>query len=291
MTMTTQPIPISNKNISGVGVGLRQPHFKEILQNKPNIPWFEAHTENYFHPSSPSSLYLDKIAEIYPISLHSIGLSLGSSEGVDKKHLQKIKETIARYNPQLVSDHISWSSHGGVSVPDLLPVPCTKEAFKIFKKNITEVQEYLGRQILVENPSSYLAYKEQDMPEYELITELAKQTGCGILLDVNNIHVSCHNLKLDSLEYIHNIPPELVQEIHLAGYNINKVGDEEVFIDHHGDRVFEDVWKLYAKAIQHLGRIPTLIEWDTDVPELSVLIDEAQKAENICMDIFGEKAS
>lgn len=285
------PILPPKNTISGVGIGLRQPHFKEIITGKPNIPWFEAHTENYFHPHSPSSLYLDKIAEVYPISLHGVGLSLGSNEGINKGHLEKVKQTINRYNPSLVSEHISWSTNDGISVPDLLPVPCTKEAFKIFKENINVVQEYLDRHILVENPSSYLAYKQQDMPEYELITELAKQTGCGILLDVNNIHVSCHNLKLDSLEYLKNIPPELVQEIHLAGYNINKVGDEEVFIDHHGDRVFEDVWKLYAEAVKHLGDIPTLIEWDTDIPELGVLLDEAQKAEIIRTDVLGQKAS
>lgn len=283
-------IPTS-KNITGVGIGVRQPHFEEIIKTKPNIPWFEAHTENYFNQYSPSSLYLDKIAEIYPISLHSIGLSLGSSCGVDKNHLKKIKQTIKRYNPALVSDHISWSKTGGIAVPDLLPVPCTKQAFDIFDRNINDVQEYLGRQILVENPSSYLAYNKQDMPEYELITNLAKKTGCGILLDVNNIHVSCHNLKLNSLEYLQNIPANLVQEIHLAGYSINKAGDEEIFIDHHGDRVFEDVWKLYEKAIQHLGDIPTLIEWDTKIPEFSVLQDEAKKAEDIRAKVLNKVAS
>jgi uncharacterized protein (UPF0276 family) len=289
--MCATPTPKSKQYIHGVGVGLRQPHFKEITENKPRIPWLEAHTENYFYPDSPSSKYLDNITQDYPISLHGVGLSLGSSDGINQNHLRKIKETIGRYQPTLVSEHISWSNHDSVSVPDLLPVPLTQEAFSILKRNIETVQDYLGRQILVENPSSYLAYKQQDMHEYEMMTELAKQTGCGILLDINNIHVSCHNLKLDALEYLGNIPPNLVQEIHLAGYNINKVGGEEIFIDHHGAKVFEDVWALYAEAISHLGDVPTLIEWDTDIPELNILLEEAQKAEIIRTNVLEKKAS
>ena len=284
----------SDKEINAVGLGLRHKHFTDFMEDKPDVPWLEIHTENFFNLGSTASKYLAKIREDYPLSAHSVGLSLGSSSTacpIRKEHLKKIKDTIDFFEPKLVSDHLSWSASDKVHyIPDLLPVPYTEEALKIMVENINITQETLNREILIENPSSYLSYKEADYLEWDFLTELCKKTGCNILFDVNNIFVSSHNHDFKAEDYINNIPAKYVKEIHLAGYEVRKVEDQDVFIDTHGMPVYDPVWDLYIKAIEKYGTIPTLIEWDTNIPELSVLLEEKRKADDIITKI-NEKAA
>lgn len=263
------------------GIGLREPHFEEILKNKPNISWLEAHSENYFDFGGVPHQYLKDIAQHYPISLHCIGLSLGSADGIDGAHLTALNRLVDEIDPIFVSDHLSWSGYDGRAVPDLLPLPFTEEALSILTRNIDLVQTTLNRQIFIENPSGYLDFIEQDMREPEFLNTLASQTGCGLLLDINNIHVSGQNIGFDTYAYIDTIDPKHVKECHLAGYQVNIVDDKEFLIDAHNNPIYDPVWALYDYAISKLGDIPTLIEWDADIPALSVLEQEAQKADHI----------
>ncbi len=273
------------KNLQGVGISLKHQHFHEFIDKKPDVPWLEVHTENFFSQDSTAAKYLAQIREHYPISAHCIGMSLGSAVTdcpVRELHLQKIKQTISWLQPSLVSDHLSWSSTGsGHYLPDLLPIPFTEEAFSVVVKNIKHAQDELQRQILIENPSSYLTYLDSPIAEWEFLSSLTQETGCGLLLDINNIYVSAHNLGFNPLDYLASIPIEAVKEIHLAGFTIDNIEGKEVYIDTHGDRVYDDVWQLYKHAVKRFGAIPTLIEWDNNVPELSVLLEEKEKAQAI----------
>ena len=273
------PVPELAKASSGIG--LRAPHFQCVLDEKPDIGWLEIHSENFFSPGGIPQQYLEKIRPFYPLSFHGIGLSLGSSCGVDNHHLAQLKALVDAFEPKLVSDHLSWSADNTRAAPDLLPLPLTREAFEIFRINIDRVQDRLRRPILVENPSAYVSFDERDMKETEFLTELARKTGCGLLIDINNIHVSTHNLGGDARRYIHEIPPELVGEIHLAGYQINQVGGHEVYIDAHNNPVYAPVWELYEFALENFGDAPTLIEWDNDLPSLARLVEEARKADSL----------
>lgn len=266
---TTKPIP------STAGIGLRAPHYLDILAAPPAIGWFEAHSENYFAEGGLPLYYLERIRASYPLSLHGVGLSLGSTDPLNTAHLRKLKSLIDRFEPGLVSEHLSWGSVSGRHFNDLLPLPYTEEALTHVASRIMQVQDFLGRQILVENVSSYLQFKQSTIPEWTFLAEISARAGCGILLDVNNIHVSAVNHQFDPLEYLHAIPVETVQEIHLAGFDSN--GD--CLVDTHGKAVCDEVWSLYAHALAHVGNVPTLIEWDTDIPALSVLLEEARKAD------------
>ncbi len=285
---------VTKDKIAGVGLGLRNQHFQEFIESKPDVPWLEIHTENFFAAGSTASKYAEKIRRDYPFSTHCVGLSLGSVEvdcPVRGNHLQKVKATIERFQPSLVSDHLSWSASDKVHyLPDLLPVPYTEESLNVMVRNISHVQEVLGRQILVENPSSYLAYKDSPIPEWEFLNALAKKSGCGILLDVNNIYVSAHNHGFDAEFYINQIPVKSVQEIHLAGFDVRNIEGHDVYIDTHGRRVYDHVWDLYVKAVSRFGSVPTLIEWDNDVPELNILMEEKAKADIIISKAKKEKA-
>ena len=283
------------QKLSGVGIGLRHRHFQEFIVNKPDVPWLEVHTENFFSKDSPPSKYLVKIRQDYPISAHCVGLSLGSSAvkcPVREQHLLKIKNTLDWLQPSMVSDHLSWSASDGVHyLPDLLPIPYTEEAFDVVSQNINRVQEVLQRQILVENPSSYLSFVDSTILEWDFLARLSKKTGCGLLLDVNNIYVSAHNHGFDALTYLEKLPLDAVKEMHLAGYSISHVEGKEVYIDTHGQKVYDGVWLLYEKAIARFGNVPTLIEWDTDIPELSVLLDEKRKAEAIINKVLNQPSN
>jgi len=217
----------------------------------------------------------------YPLSLHGVGLSIGSTDPLDRQHLAKLKELIRRFEPALVSEHLSWGSVGGRYFNDLLPLPYTDEALYHLIARVAQVQDVLGRQILIENPSSYLQYIESAIPEWEFLVELAERTGCGVLLDVNNIYVSASNHGFDAGGYLRAVPRHLVREIHLAGFTVNRFDDGEILIDTHNRPVWPAVWALYRQAVQRFGPIPTLIEWDTDLPELAVLVDEVQRADAI----------
>ena len=267
------PIPVR------AGIGLRAQHYKDVLERRPAIGWLEVHSENYFGGGGPPLAYLERIREHYPLSLHGVGLSLGSVDPLNGKHLGRLKALIDRFEPGLVSEHLCWSSVGGIYLNDLVPLPYCEESLAHVVRRVDQTQTILGRQILLENVSSYLQYRDSTMPEWEFLSEVARRAGCGILLDVNNIYVSARNHAFDAEVYLHAIPSALVQEIHLAGFTVNRYEEGEILIDNHGSRVAEEVWELYARAIERLGPVPTLIEWDTDIPPLDVLLGEAGRAD------------
>ncbi|MDE1461170.1 DUF692 domain-containing protein [Spartinivicinus poritis] len=260
------------------GIGLRQPHHQAFADSKPGIDWVEVHSENYFEMNTPPFDFLLKVRENYALSLHGVGLSIGSTDPLNKSHLQQLKAIIDIFQPGLVSEHLCWVSENNVYLQDLLPLPQTEAAIKHVVERIDSVQNYLGRKILIENVSCYLNYPHNEMPEWVFLAEVAKRSGCGILLDVNNIYINAFNHKFSAWEYIENIPKQLVEEIHLAGHQQIQAGDETLLLDHHGDKVLDEVWQLYQKTLNLLGNIPTLIEWDTQLPELPVLLAEAEKA-------------
>ena len=261
------------------GIGLRAPHFDVLLEQRPRAGWLETHSENYFCPGGVPDKYLEKIRELYPLSLHGVGLSLGSAQGLDPEHLCQLKALVHKFEPALVSDHLSWSASGERAVPDLLPLPMTRQSLDVFCANIDRAQSALGRPILIENPSLYATFSEQEMSETEFLTQTAAKTGCGLLIDVNNIHVCAHNLGVDSRKYLSEIPASAVGEIHLAGYQINKMGDQDIYIDAHNNPVYDAVWDLYVHALELFGNVPTMIEWDNDLPPLERLAEEAAKAD------------
>lgn len=259
------------------GIGLRRPHVAEVLATRPAVGWLEVHAENYMSGGPPAYL-LDAVRRDYPVSIHGVGLSLGSSDGIDAAHLERLAGLVERIEPCLVSEHLSWSVNGGAYLNHLLPLPYTEEALAVVSRNVARAQERLGGQLLVENPSSYLRFLDSSIPEAEFLAELSRRTGCGILCDVNNIFVSAHNVGLDMGGYLDALPAEAVGEIHLAGYALNDADGHAVLIDDHGSRVAPPVWSLYAAALARFGPVPTLIEWDTDLPALPVLLEEAEVA-------------
>jgi uncharacterized protein (UPF0276 family) len=224
--------------------------------------------------------YLDVIRRDYPISLHGVGLSLGSAEGIDAAHLLRVREVAARVEPGLVSEHLSWSAAGGVYLADLLPLPMTEEALEIVCRHVDQVQSAIGHRILIENPSTYLQFQHSTIPEWQFLTAVAARTGCGILCDVNNVYVSACNHGWDASRYLAGLPANAVGEIHLAGHAVTEHNGCTLRIDDHGSRVDEAVWALYAEALRLFGPVPTLIEWDTNIPTLAVLIEEAARAES-----------
>ncbi len=261
----------------GVGIGLRSTHYQHILEHRPNTPWFEVLTDNYMGDGGLPLHYLEQVRQHYPITFHGVGLSLGSTDALNQDYLKRLKQRINEFQPAWVSDHLSWSVHGQHHVHDLLPLPYTDESLQHLIKRISQVQDYLGQQLVVENASTYLEFNDSQMSEAEFVCAIAEGADCKILLDINNIYVSAYNHGFDAHEYVLKIPPQRVQEIHLAGYS-----DEGThLLDTHGALVHEPVWDLYEKALIHLGDVPTLIEWDTDIPEYSVLEAEAHKAEQL----------
>ncbi|RRH99273.1 DUF692 domain-containing protein [Mesorhizobium tamadayense] len=262
------------------GVGLKPQHYREILETAPDIGFFEVHAENYMGAGGPPHRYLAAVRECYPLSLHGVGLSIGAARPLDHDHLRRLKELIARYQPGLFSEHLAWSSHGEAFLNDLLPMPYTKETLQRIACHIDEVQETLGCQMLLENPSTYVAFAESTYAEPDFIAEVQRRTGCGLLLDVSNVHVASTNQQWDPFAYIDAYPLGSVQEIHLAGFTPET--DEKqrpLLIDTHNRPVDRAVWQLYAYVIGKLGPTPTLIEWDADLPSWGELHAEAERAE------------
>ena len=255
----------------GAGIGLRAGHYRAILERGPALAFLEVHAENFFAEGGQALAWLERFRERYPLSIHGVGLSLGSAEGVEELHLAKLERLVRRFEPALVSEHLSWSAAGGRHANELLPLPFTREALAAAVANIQHVQERLGRPILVENVSTYLRFGASEMAEHEFVAEVVRRAGCGLLLDVNNIHVNARNHGFDALAYLDAIDARTVGEIHLAGHEA--VGTR--LVDTHGARVAPEVWDLYVATLARLGPRPTLIEWDIDIPELDVLIDEA----------------
>jgi uncharacterized protein (UPF0276 family) len=260
------------------GIGLRAPHIAEILAIRPALGWCEVHPENYMGGGAALAR-LRAIRRDYPVSLHGVGLSLGSADGVDMRHLARLKDLAAQIEPGLVSEHVAWSAIGGAFLNDLLPPPYTEECLDIFCRNVQVVQETLGRTILMENPSTYLRFRHSPIPEVEFLAELSRRTGCGLLCDVNNIYVSCENFGLDAFAYLDALPAAAIGEIHVAGHHRGERVGRVMLIDEHGSRAIAPVWTLYRHALVRFGRVPTLVEWDKRIPELSVLLDEARIAE------------
>ncbi|MFP3565068.1 DUF692 domain-containing protein [Paraburkholderia sp. SIMBA_030] len=279
-----RPIPVS------AGIGLRFAHHQAVIDTRPDVRWFEVHTENYMGGGRAPNC-LDAIRRDYPVSLHGVGLSLGSAEGLDAAHLARVRNVVDRVEPGLVSEHLAWSVSGGNYLADLLPLPMTEEALSVVCRHVDQVQTYLGRRILVENPSTYLRFIHSTIPEWEFLAQVAQRTGCGILCDVNNIYVSASNHGWDATGYLHALPPGAIGEIHLAGHSVRDAGDgQTIRIDDHGSRVCPEVWALYRLALERFGPVPTLIEWDTGIPPLDILMDEAMKARTVLERISHESA-
>ena len=262
------------------GIGLRAPHIHDLLETRPALRWVEVHSENYFGGGIPCD-YLLRVRRDHAVSLHGVGLSIGSTDALDSAHLRELAQLIDRVQPALVSEHLSWSSVGGQCFNDLLPLPYTEEALSHCVSRVQAVQERLGRQILVENISSYLEFGHSTIPEPEFLAELARISGCGILLDVNNVYVSAVNHGFDPYRYLEALPGAAIQEIHLAGFTRKCFSGVDLLIDTHDRRVVPEVWRLYDAAIGRFGPRPTLIEWDTDLPALDALLLEASKAQSI----------
>ena len=266
----------------GVGVGFKAEHFDSIMSERPALGFFEVHAENYMGAGGPPHQRLQAIRELYPLSLHGVGLNIGSPEPLDRAHLARLAAVAARYEPALVSEHLAWSSHGGAYLSDLLPLPYTDETLQRVCEHVDAVQAALKRRILMENPSTYVAFGETTMAETEFLAEMAKQTGCGLLLDVNNVFVSAANHGFDPRRYLSDFPLASVGEIHLAGC-ADDADDAglPLLIDAHNSPVRAGVWALYAEAVRRLGAKPTLIEWDNELPDWPVLHAEARRAADV----------
>lgn len=259
------------------GIGLRPPHYQAMLATSPSVSFLEVHSENFFGDGGQPLKYLRRFREDYPISTHGVGLSLGSTDPLDADHLRKLKRLVDAIDPVLVSEHLCWVGVNGRFLNDLLPLPYTQESLDHVVRRVGELQDFLKRPILIENVSSYLEFVDSTIPEWEFVREVASRSGCRILLDVNNIYVNATNHDFDALTYLDAIAPGSVGEIHLAGFQ----DTGEVLIDTHGAAVSNEVWHLYEHAIARFGAVPTLIEWDTDIPALDVLLGEAEKANRV----------
>lgn len=264
------------------GIGLRAEHYQAMMARRPpEIGWLEVHSENYFCAGGLPHRVLETLAGDYPLSLHGVGLSLGSADPLDRDHLARLRQLAGRYQPAVVSEHLSWGAIGGRHFNDLLPLPYTEEALDHFCARLSAAQALLGRRLLIENVSSYLVYRHSTIPEWEFLAEVHRRTGCGLLLDVNNVYVNGVNHGFDPAVYLAALPREAVMEMHLAGYTVDHLNGRDVLIDTHNRPVAEPVWELYRQAVALLGPRPTLIEWDSELPALDELLAEAARAQAI----------
>lgn len=273
--MNNQPAPLA------AGIGLRLQHLSTVLRERPRAAWFEVHPENFIANPHAAEL-LGEIALHYPISVHSVGISVGSAGGIDRAHLARVKTLIDRIDPIMVSGHLAWSTHEGEYLNDLLPLPYTAQALDIVCDHIGQVQDALGRAYHLENPSNYLGFTHSTMTETAFLNEVVRRTGCKLLCDVSNIHVSAHNLGYDARRYIDELPGAAIGEFHLGGFEMeDEAGGTSVIIDTHARPIDASAWDLYAHAVGRFGQRPTLIEWDSALPDISVLLDEAAKADAV----------
>ena len=265
---------------AGVGIGLKPEHSREVLETLPALAFFEVHAENYMVDGGPFLHFLGRIREHYPLSLHGVGLSIGAEAPLCESHLDRLADLIERFEPASFSEHLAWSSHGDIFLNDLLPLPYERATLQRVCEHIDHVQTRLGRRMLLENPATYVEFAASTMSEAQFLTEVLQRTGCGLLLDVNNVHVSCVNHGRDALRYIDALPLASVDQIHLAGFAREADGaGAPLLIGSHGAPVDEAVWSLYAEVVARLGALPTLLERDNDVPALPVLLAEARRAE------------
>jgi uncharacterized protein len=279
LSLRWDPGPI---NLQKAGTGLKPEHVPAILADRSAVGFFEVHAENYMGRGGAPHAALSAVREKYPLSVHGVGLSIGSPGKLDTSHLARLKSVVDRYQPLLVSEHLAWSTHDNTYYPDLLPVPYTKEVLGQVADHIDEVQSVLGRQILLENPSTYVAFAQSTMSETDFIKAVRQRTGCGLLLDINNVFVSATNHSYSSQAYLQQFPLEHVQEIHLAGHASDEDGLEQpLLIDSHDRPVADPVWELFEHVLKYTGPVPTLVEWDNDVPTWDVLKAEARAADHI----------
>lgn len=260
------------------GIGLRAAHHERVHGEQPDIAWLEVHTENFLGGGATPAM-LEALRERYAISLHGVGLSLGSMDGLDEDHLARIAALVRRLDPAAVSDHVSWSVTGGVYFNDLLPIPYDQEALSVIVRNVMRFQEAIGRPVMVENPSTYLRHAQSDRAEPQFLAELCRRSGCGLLLDVNNVFVSSENHGDDAQAYLAAIAHLPIGEIHLSGHHLRRIGNRSIRIDDHGSPVSDPVWALYEHVLSLIGPRPTLIEWDSALPPLETLLAEAGKAQ------------
>lgn len=273
MTMQTSAGK-SQQHAQGVGIGLRHAHYDAFMQAPPPIGWVEVHSENYFGDGGYDLHVLDTVRRDLPVSLHGVGLGLGSVTPLDQQHLARLARLVERVEPALVSEHLCWGATPHAALHDLLPMPFTQASLEHLGACVTQMQDTLRRRVLIENVSTYVRFRDDDYSEAAFLAELARRTGCGVLLDVNNLYVNQCNHGEDALAALNALPRDVVGELHLAGHRVTPAA----VIDDHGSRVAPEVWSLYDAALQRFGAVPTLIEWDTHVPPLDVLLDEARQA-------------
>ncbi len=261
------------------GIGLRPQHMIQVIETRPELPWVEVHSENFLCAGGPRHAQLAEVARHYPVSCHGVGLSLGGARGISQPHLERLKALFDWVKPAMISEHLAWCGEHDTYLNDLFPVPYTAASLEAFRRNIDQVQQTLGRRILVENPSSYILFRDSTFSEWDFLAELAERADCGLLLDVNNIFVSAHNHGFDAAAYVAHLPIDRIGEIHVAGHTLQQVGQRTLRIDDHGGPPIRPVWELLRAALDHIGPRPVLLEWDNAVPELAVLQAEATKAQ------------
>nr|WP_208987087.1 DUF692 domain-containing protein [Stappia sp. TSB10P1A] len=266
---------------ASVGVGFKPQHFIDITQDPGKVGFFEVHAENYMGAGGLPHAQLTALRADYALSVHGVGLSIGGTRGLDPDHLARLRQLCERYQPESFSEHLAWSSHDTGFLNDLLPLPYTDESLNVICAHVDQVQEALGRRMLLENPSTYVIFEQSTIAEVDFLAEVARRTGCGLLLDVNNVFVSATNHGFDPCAYIDSFPLQHVGEIHLGGHVVEELPSGPLLIDAHSSEVADPVWSLFADVVSRCGAIPTLVEWDNDVPCWSVLADEAARAARI----------
>jgi uncharacterized protein (UPF0276 family) len=279
---------VGSRTLTGAGIGLRLPHIAEVVATRPRLGWLEVHPENFL--ANPHAMeLLVELSRDYPISVHTVGISIGSAGGIDRRHLKRICNLVDRVEAFLVSGHLAWSTHQNEYLNDLLPLPFNGEVLELVASHVCEVQDALGRQYLVENPSSYVAFQASTMTETEFLGELVSRTGCSLLCDVSNVYLSGHNMGYDACGYLDSLPGSVIGEFHLGGFTPQD--DEsnpgrEVWVDTHAAPVAERAWELYGYAIRRFGAQPVLIEWDNEIPPLATLLRQAARADEVAAEVM-----
>ena len=265
------------------GIGLRLPHLAEVVATRPSVGWLEVHPENFL-ANPHATEFLLELAPQYPISVHTVGISIGSIDGIDRDHVRRLRPLIDAVDPFLVSGHLAWSTHAGVYLNDLLPLPYEETTLELLARHLDEVQNELGRAYVVENPSSYVAFRTSTMTELEFLNELVNRTGCRLLCDVSNVYLSGHNMGYDPYPFLDGLPSGAIAELHLGGFTAEDdaaTPGRTLLVDTHASRVTEPVWRLYAHAVSRFGPAPTIIEWDDEIPALATITEEAQRADAV----------
>jgi len=286
-------VPSIDRAPISAGIGLRLPHVEEAVATRPAVAWLEIHPENFVANPHATELLCD-LARSYPISVHTVGLSVGSATGIDRTHLARVRALIGRIDPVVVSGHLAWSTHGSEYLNDLLPLPYDEETLRLVSDQLGEVQDHLGRSFLLENPSSYVGFAGSTMTEVQFLNELVDRAGCRLLCDVSNVHVSAHNMRYDAHAYLDGLPGAAIGEFHLGGFTREEddaTPGGDLLIDTHSTPVADSAWALYAYAVGRFGRRPTLIEWDADIPPLATLLAEAQRADAVATSVCDVKVN